>query len=216
MPKCGGSSIRTALDEAYGSRLKRYYLNPVKKHSKRILPFILRPRWINNRETGIVYGHFCFDQFGLYSLFKPVQKAMFFRNPIDLFCSSYFYSKEKHGKKFENVTLQEYAEQNDIKNIFDLFLGRTKVKELKFVGLLEQFEPSAELYGKIFDVKLPIHHVNRTKNRPIDYKRYLEDNNMLEFVISKLDKNIRIYNEAKNKFMEMAVKYNIDLNDNTD
>src|SRR5690554_4479273 len=129
-PKCGGKSIRDALKDAYPDRLKLYYLNPRKHHSWPLVPFILRPSWPDTARIDIVYGHFCFDQFALYGLFRPVRKGMFFRHPLDLVCSSYFYRREKHADEFRNVTLLDYAKSPDMQNLFGLFLGKTRVESL--------------------------------------------------------------------------------------
>jgi len=203
MPKCGGKSIRHSLETTYGSAFKQHYVNPRKEHSSSILSFLMRPKWPSKVDTEVVYGHFCFDQFAIYGLFNPIKKAMLFRHPIDLVCSSYFYRREKHVDEYRNTTLIEYAKRKDMRDIFNLYLGRTRVEDLDFVGIQERFSESLALYEKLFGKKLENQRVNETQSKPVDYKSYLIQEGLLEEVASLMASNIAIYEKALVRFEEL-------------
>lgn len=203
MPKCGGKSVRHSLETAYGSSFKQHYVNPLKKHSIPKVSFLMRPKWPNKSNTEVVYGHFCFDQFAIYSLFNPVKKAMLFRHPIDLVCSSYFYRREKHAEAYANISLIEYAQRKDMQKIFSLYLGRTKVEDLDFVGIQEHFAESLKLYERLFGVKLENQRVNETQSKPVDYKSYLIEEGLLDEVTKLMAKNIAIYESALARFNQL-------------
>ena len=208
-PKCGGKSFRRSLQASYKERLRLHYVNPRKDHSR--MPYLLRPVWPNRKKTDIIYGHFCFDQFALYSLFQPVMKGMLFRNPVDLVCSSYFYRRHKRADEYKNVSLIEYAKRQDVRNIFKLFLGGTRVETLDFVGLQEHYNSSLQLYEKIFNKHLPVHNVNVTQDKPVDYKNHLQSENILEEFTELMKDNMEIYNHAESRFRELISKFDVKL-----
>jgi len=139
----------------------------------------------------------------MYGLFHDVKKGMFFRDPIDILCSSYFYRKEKQPDEYRNVSLIEYAERNDVVNIFKLYLGLTKIEDLDFVGMQHDYEMSIKLFEIIFEKKLPIYQVNRTQNKPFNYQEYLRNEGVYETVIKLMEENIAIYNQAEVRFKHL-------------
>jgi hypothetical protein len=215
-PKCGGKSVRAALKETYGDRLKLYYLNPLKRDSMPAIPYLFRPHWPDQANTDIVYGHFCFDKFALYGLLRPVRRAMFFRHPIDLVCSSYFYRRDqlyrrnKRADEYQNMTLLEYAERQDRRHIFESFLGHTSIEDLDFIGLQEHFDASIELFGKTFGKQLTVHRVNQTRNKPVDYRRYLEEEGLIKPMLQCMQRNLVIFEQAEKRFRELMANHGLD------
>jgi len=204
-PKCGGKSLRKSLQLAYGEKLLLDYANPLdERWQKKIehrLTYLKRNVFCR-KEYDIVYGHFSFDRYRT-GLQKPDAKtAMFFREPIDLICSYYFYTKQKHPDSgIQDIV--SFAQGEKYRHLYQTLLGHVPVERLDFVGLMERYEESFALFSRLTGKTIDIQHVNITKSKPKNYHEYLHEQGAYAIVREAMAENIVIYERAKSRFEEL-------------
>ena len=202
MPKCGGSSLRQSLSEAYGDRLLLDYTNPLKMSPLRrraeLLNGYLKGR---KRAAGYdcVFGHYCFDRYAGYRSAGEVRRAAFFRDPLDLLCSGYFYLRRKRPEDCQEP-IETYIARRANRSFFSIFLGRTPVNSLDFVGLTEDYARSLRLFETVFGCELTEYRRNVNQARPDDYGTYLRDQGVHQTVSRLMAGNQRTYDLARMRF----------------
>lgn len=205
MPKCAGKSLRHALERAYGDRLLLDYANPYKKDIRH--RFLYARQYLKGfvfarQKPEIVYGHSSFARYRRFIGKEGVRTAMFFREPVDLICSYYFYLKAKYPDRVKG-TLAEFARTDEARHFYRAFLGPLEPEQLDFVGLVESYDASLDLFERLSGVALDRERKNITKNKPENYRRYLEERGWLEEVESAMAENREIYDRAKRRHGEL-------------
>jgi len=203
-PKCGGKSFREGLKEAFGDELRLQYSNPLKRVWLGRLRELIKP--VRRSEIAgkrVVYGHYSFDRYRKVHRQANVSRGMFFRDPLTLMCSHYFYQKEKVAGRVEEGFM-EFVSQTPQRKFYSSFLGNTRVEELDFVGLFEDYPRSLRLFSETFQVDIEEHRRNETKARPTDYQQFLEENDFTDPLREQMRENIAIYDRAKTRYLELC------------
>ncbi|MCP4647102.1 MAG: hypothetical protein GY852_05100, partial [bacterium] len=137
-PKCGGKSLKESLIEAYGKGIRLDYANPL--DTSLLAPLLHIGTYVKGRpfeKYEVVYGHFSFDRHK--NILKKNKTAMFFRDPIDLVCSYYFYLREKYpDKNWGDIVT--FAKEKKLEHFYKKFLGELPVSELDIIGIVEEYE----------------------------------------------------------------------------
>lgn len=205
IPKCGGTSFRNGLKDAYADRAYFYYNNPIRhRWSDRASYRIWRVKncvFPSNRpfsDYEIVYGHYDFDD--VANLVGPGdQFGAFLRDPIEWFGSLYFYTYQKYPSEVSKDPLR-FFDSVGLSSGFRLYLGRRGVESLDFVGLTERYNESLNLFARMFGKRIGRHFDNPTKARPRSYAEYFAEEGMLDEVERRLSDSRRIYDEAVSRF----------------
>ncbi len=211
MPKCGGSSLRKTLAEAYGDRLLLDYTNPLKmsplRRQAELLNGYLKGR---KRAAGYdcVFGHYCFDRYAGYGSADGTRRAAFFREPMDLLCSRYFYLQRKHPEDYQE-SIETFVARRVNRSFFRIFLGRTRVDRLDFVGLTEDYARSLQLFEAIFGCELTEYRRNVNQARPDDYGTYLQDRGVHQTVSRLMAENQTIYDLTRRRFESLCREYGV-------
>lgn len=213
IPKCGGSSFRTGLKEAYKERLCLYYTNPLRYtyYDKLLYKFhstinLFKPKYFVN-DYDIVYGHFCFN--GIYtSKERPVKRGVFFRDPIEWIGSLYFYTLKKYKKNFIGKgNIIEFIIHNELQKGYQKHLGSFTIDDVHYIGITEYFEESLILFKKLFGVNIRSHYENKTNFIEENYKSYFIKENLYVEIENLMTDNQTIYDKALNRFNELKDKY---------
>jgi len=206
-PKCGGKSLKESLRKVYGDKMFLDYPNPLEKSLIHKLRAIARKIIFFNKSFELVYGHFCFDNYKKL-ISQKSKTAMFFRDPIDLISSYYFYSVEKYPNRHYKDIIS-FSKQKKIREFYKLFLGQLQVEDITYIGIVEEYAKSLRLYKKIIGPNLTENHFNITVKKPKNYKEYLKERGLLEEMKNLMEENIKIYNRAKERFNYLCDKYNV-------
>ena len=211
MPKCGGSSLRKTLAESYGDRLLLDYTNPLKMSPLRRQAELLNGYLKGRRRAAgydCVFGHYCFDRYAGYGGTGEVRRAAFFRDPMDLLCSRYFYLQRKHPADYRE-SIETFVARRVNRSFFRIFLGRTRVDRLDFVGLTEDYLRSLQLFEAIFGCELTEYRRNVNQARPDDYGTYLQDRGVHQTVSRLMAENQRTYDLARMRFEALCREYSV-------
>lgn len=210
IPKCGGSSVRTALGNAYGDRLSLLYSNPWNQGPVTRFKVAVQQRWPDNRTTDVIYGHFSLERFFLFSKICDPKFAMFFRHPIDLSCSMYFYEKQKKPQKYAEITYLDLLRSKKMRSFFRTYLAWLPVESLDYVGIQEYIDDSICLFDRKFGTRLEVPNENVTKGKPTDYWSHLKESGELELALELMSENIEIYEAAKSRFRQLCSDFEIE------
>jgi hypothetical protein len=141
---------------------------------------------------------------------------MWFREPVDRLLSHYYYwlrgpdydhpnCRRLHE---EGLSVVEFAKIPELQNIFTRFLDGEKLTELNWVGLVEDYQASIDLFYAMYAVgRNPREispHENKNAAKPEGYK--LDEGMRRE--IERLNRDdIVIYEQAKEIFGRLKERY---------
>ncbi len=126
VPKCGGTSANTAIQEAYrwkacvhlNSRASRrsalFLQEKLDAHRNQILTYCLEQELLQ-----YVSGHFVFDE-DIYEKYSPHWNFVtLLRNPVDKYLSQYFYNSQKDPHQHFAIceSLDEYIKTDEGKSL---------------------------------------------------------------------------------------------------
>lgn len=216
IPKCGGTSLRKSLQGAFPSSFEKYYNNPLKfkkyqKFERRALRLLgydkLRLAWLTRKNTTseIIYGHFCLDEFYNVNNGAEIKTAAFFRDPVEWVGSYVFRRYEKKMTLYPDDIVESIIDRN-LMHAYRTFLGSCEVKDLWFIGIVEEYSASIDLLEKKFGKSLVVHTLNKTVNRPSNerYQDYFRELGILAQVEELMSENRVIYDLARIRFQEMT------------
>jgi hypothetical protein len=214
IPKCGGTSFRNGLKEAYGDTLQLYENNPLETFwrtpLRRKLGAIARYfRGVRvKKDCEIIYGHFCFDQFSKINFNTAIKRGAFFRDPVEWVGSLLIYRQRKHP----DFMLGDH--QLDIKRMnlchgFKKFLGEIRIDDLDFVGIKEDYDNSLELFKNVFGKAIPRLVKNKTVGAPESYRDYFLKQGILSEVEELMSENIATYKLAVERYHSLCATHNL-------
>ena len=220
IPKCGGKSFRSGLEQAYNDELVLHYNNPLKKHPiHNAVPVFIRHnikkmmgRLVNVESAKLIYGHYCFDDFPELIKDQSTLCGAFFRDPIEWLGSYLFYMQQKHMKDIKPEHIIKHIKKNQLDKGYALFLGSLKVDSLDYIGIVEDYENSLKLYKSITGVDILPHYINQTQNAPKSYKQYFMDQGVLQDVFNIMEENIEIYQQALKRYSSLKKEYKVQPN----
>jgi hypothetical protein len=191
IPRCGGSSLRTAMG-AHFRRRERARLSP---EAVRLVTDFSNETPKRAREAIFLYlmaqgdyrflaGHFFFSEAG-YEYAKGTWKHVtMFRDPVDRWFSSYYAKRDRTGDKPRTeLTLEEFVETDlagkmgrafvrkfcgDLDPAADLEAAIARAKEnlakVDLIGFLEEMPAFLDRYEALFGVRPRVPHVNRSRH----------------------------------------------------
>lgn len=207
-PKCAGKALREALKATYGEALCLRYSNPLKLGGMRRTAQRIRGQFTKQAELrtcGCVFGHFSFARYRQAIREGNVHTGMFFREPLDLLVSYYFYHLGK--RRGDAESLEEHAEgvlhlagQPFMRDFYRRFLGGLEPVQLDYVGLFEDLDRSLALYGQLFGVHPIPDQSNVTRVRPKDARSYLSEAGIAGQIDDLMAGNHACYRQASDRF----------------
>ena len=171
IPKTAGKSFKASLIKSYGSNIVfDYGANPQKQNKFSLLNQLLvfKLKLFSGSEK-IVHGHFCLDKYKSFPSSCP--RICFAREPLSLFTSFYdyvnlkfredpklqfFYSKVIKSK-LEDFLLSSYTQ-----NFYSRMFGSFDYRKFYFIGVVEKYEQSLNIYNKLFGTNLFPEYRNKT------------------------------------------------------
>jgi hypothetical protein len=154
IPKCGGISFQHVLLDIFGKR--KVWLNYGHFFDRQHARIDLIPSG-----TKCVHGHFQSDAFD--DLGPELDRVTWLRHPVDRVVSNYYHffrhpdpanacCRELLEK---GLSLTEFAGLDLMRNEATRYLAGKPISAFRFVGIMERFQESLEVFGGIFGVPVP-------------------------------------------------------------
>ena len=156
IPKCGGISFQHILRGIYGNR--RVWLNygtifdqAQARGRAHLVPGGIR----------CVHGHFLGNTFD--ALVPYGERITWLRQPVDRVISNYYHFLRHPDPAnpccrelwARGLTLQKFAELPLMRNEITRYLAGKALREYKFVGIMERYAESLQVFGSTFQVSVP-------------------------------------------------------------
>jgi hypothetical protein len=153
IPKCGGTSFRSVLEGIYGERL---WLN----YGIMFSPAQVRTDLIP-RDTRCIHGHFLADTFD--ALAPPPRLVTWLRHPVERVVSNYYHFLRSPDRRDaccrqlldQGLSLEQFAELDWMRNEATRYMAGKSVEAFAFVGIMERFDESMQVFSSRFGVPVP-------------------------------------------------------------
>jgi len=214
MPKCGGISFRSILENQFGSRILLDYKDVPINKSSGVRQWSAEWGRTKNAlfghhrlgEIDCVHGHFMPYKYLPFRNEGQVVFVTWLRDPVDRLASHYYFWQRAydisraaplHRKVIEeNWSFEQFCFSDELRNVYTKFLWKFGIERFDFIGITEHFEEDiVEFAKKYIDLKLteiPQENVN-----PIGKVDYFKDKEELRNELIKWHaEDYRIYDYA--------------------
>lgn len=207
IPKTGGSSFRTLLKSHFGDRLLLDYTDhpmsmpTVCRNMIAIKGMLKALRLLDKFEC--VHGHFLPVK---YRVSRRNIFIIWFRDPIQRVISRYYHyvrqnqqPKRTHRRypKNQDLTIEQFCNLKRFHNTYHKYLWCFNIDRFAFVGIIEKYESSIEIFRRMFNIKEPailsVENVNFNK-KTTEY--YNVSKELSEIIYRTNSKDIEIYKKA--------------------
>lgn len=210
IPKTAGTSFRVAIQESINkSSILFDYGEHSKKTSKKVLNFTYGeeqeklPLYMFNQNIKFLIGHFSISKY--YESFPNARFCTFLRHPIQRVISEYKHKQKLNDYKETFQTF--YSQKNQINRQYSLLQGMN-LDQLFCFGLTEEYDKSIRLFNKMTGSNLQILELNLGKKNI--QEKYELDEGVYKALKQLNDKDIQLYEEAKNLFYKKLQEYGIE------
>jgi hypothetical protein len=215
IPKAAGLSFQRHLTHLFGKRAIWDYNHTDRPDYKpeKASPYLLAQ--LRTSKTTVIHGHFFLSK---YHHVPGLQRAMWFRDPVQRLLSHYYYWLRSPDMDHPNcaklhergLSVVQFAEIPELRNVFARFLDSEPLTELNWVGLVEDYQASIELFYAMYavgrDPKELKNHEN--KNAARGDKATYEIDRLMRDAIEKLNgKDMEIYVQAKEIYKGLVERY---------
>jgi hypothetical protein len=215
IPKAAGLSFQKHLTHLFGKRVIWDYGHTDRPDYKpeKITPHILAQ--LRTNKTTVIHGHLFLSK---YHHIPGLQRAMWFRDPVQRLLSHYYYWLRAPDMDHPNcaalhergLSVAGFAELPELRNVFTRFLDGETVNELDWVGLVEDYQASVDLFYAMYavgrDPRELTAHQNKNTARG-DKTHYNLDEISVEAIEKLNSKDMELYALAKLKFKELVERY---------
>ncbi len=207
IPKTGGSSFRTLLENHFKDKLLLDYADTPFEHNNFIRnssAFLKMFKQADLSNYDCIHGHFLPIK---YFLVRDKTTAIWLREPVEMVVSLYYYIKRKvdpNKKKVKkhikdiNISLEDFCKIEHFHNIYAKYLWGMPLKKFNFIGITENYEQNLKLFEKCCNIDLKssliIENVNPEKNSLEE--RYNISKKLHKQICEFNYKDIEIYKKA--------------------
>jgi len=215
VPKSAGLTFQKHLTHIFGQRVIWDYNHTDRPDyaPEKITPYILAQ--LRTNKTTVIHGHLFLSK---YRHIPGLQRAMWFRNPVQRLLSHYYYWLRAPDMDHPNcvrlhergLSVVEFANLPELRNVFARFLDGESLKELDFIGLVEDYQASLILFYAMYaigrDPRELNKHLNKNPGRGGTAEYTLDS--LSREAIEKLNaKDMELYALAKLKFRDLKERY---------
>jgi hypothetical protein len=210
VPKTGGETFRDILEELTDGHLQRDY------GDRPLAPLTLRQRvkLATSRPhlepgTRAVHGHFIATKY--WRRYPDARYMAWLREPVERLASHYHYWKRKPDMKNatcrrlidEDLSMEAFAALPEMRDVQARFLGELPVSKLAFVGLIERYDESMELFRRSFYPDLPVAAEQQNVNPERSGDRYELDPAIRAAIADLNATDMRLHPEVQARFAEL-------------
>ena len=205
VPKTAGGAFQSILQQVYGVEYIYY------DYGSLSIPQVYQPGEIPSPPIRVIHGHFSINKYD--NFFPNAKRIIWFRHPIHLLISLYFYwrhmplispddrtivGKTQHTK----MGIYEFFEQPEVTNILSQNLCGKKLTDFYFVGLQEFFnEDILELKELLswLNINLSIcQNINPNLKYHQDVRAIFTNKSIMSKLVENNREDIEKYHEALN------------------
>lgn len=214
VPKSAGVSFQKHLTHLVGNRAIWDY-----NHTDRPdyepeppSPYILAQ--LRTNKTTVIHGHFFLSK---YRHIPGLQRAMWFRDPVQRLLSHYYYWLRAPDMDHPNcrllhergLSVVDFAKLPELRNIFTRFLDGESLKELNWFGIVEDYQASIDLFYAMYavDRNPKEFKIHENKNLGRGNETYELDKISMDAIEKLNGDDIGLYDWAQLKFMELTERY---------
>jgi hypothetical protein len=197
------------LQAHFGSRLLLDYEDtPIQKNwLHRNLVTLKGPIAKRNihKEYDCIHGHFLPMK---YSLGQKNMFLVWLRDPAERVASRYFHWRRQiekgnnqnfHQRKIikkEDMSLYEFASIKRYQNLYAKYLWNFRLEKFAFIGIVEKFEKSIEVFEKQFNIKANNIAIENTNPQKAYSKSYQLEPELRDLIYQNNRKDLEIYQKA--------------------
>ena len=215
VPKSAGFSFQKHLIHLFGKRAVWDYNHTDRPdyEPEKVSPYLLAQ--LRTNKTTVIHGHFFLSK---YRHIPGLQRIMWFRDPMQRLLSHYYYWLRSPDMEHPNcaklhergLSVVSFAELPELRNIFTRFLDGEPLKELDWIGLVEDYQDSIDLFYAMYAVGRDPTELNKHENKNPARRGKIEYalDSLSREAIEKLNaKDMELYALAKLKFRDLAERY---------
>lgn len=124
-------------------------------------------------EVKIVHGHFLSPK---YSRQSSASFAIWLRDPVERVLSHFYFSRRHAGPNVDGGSLEhsldEFIRSKRFQNVCSRFLFGFDLNRFRFVGIMERYSESLDLFARLFEVKADWPTLHQNSNPDKDSDRY--------------------------------------------
>lgn len=214
VPKSAGFSFQKQLLHLFGKRVFWDYNHTDRPgyKPKPIKPHLLAQ--LRTNKTTVIHGHFFMSK---YHHIPGLQRVMWFRDPVDRLLSHYYYWLKAPDKEHPNyqklveggLSVVDFAKLPELRNIYTRFLDGEPVEALDWVGLVEDYQASLDLFYAMYAIgrdpkELDIH---LNKNEAKEKGGYQLDEDSRRAIQNLNANDMTLYAQAKEIFKDLVGRY---------
>lgn len=215
VPKVAGLSFQKHLTHLFGKRVIWDYNHTDRPDYKPEKPSPRLLAQLRTNKTTVIHGHLFLSK---YHHIPGLQRAMWFRDPVQRLLSHYYYWLRSPDMDHPNcqklhergLSVMSFAELPELQNVFTRFLDGEPLKELNWVGLLEDYQASIDLFYAMYAIGQDPHELKAYQNKNAgrgDKEKYSLDRITTEAIEKLNAKDMDLYALANLKFKELGKRY---------
>jgi hypothetical protein len=224
IPKTGGCTFLQVLKKVFGFQL--FHHNRWKDQSL-TLPGRMLSQWTGRQGlvpawTRCIFGHFPLPHYAKH--FPDATCITWLREPAERVASEYYYLKRHftaQGKPdFHNrnayqllierqISLAEWVQLPQMKNVQCAFLGNRPIQEFAFVGITEDYEASIDLFLRMYSRRRRLAYVAQNTNPERRGRGYDINGDVRNLIRARNADDARLYDAGVEHYLRLCRQYGV-------
>lgn len=204
IPKSGGTTFKEYLSQCFPGKVAFDYQRDKNKTIEEL-----------SEDTVALHGHFKSNHYKEY--FTNARYITWLRNPTQIPISMYYYflrSPDMENKYCaqlyeQNQTLEEFVLSRKDWNLATKFIDGKPLRDFDFVGIVEEYDTSIQIFNKIFNIdkEIAVELKNQNKSKPS--KKYDIDPLLQKEIELYCMEDMRLYQEGQMHLKNLIKKFSI-------
>lgn len=205
IPKTAGTSLRVAMEQAYGCRVLQDYgrseqtSSCVLEHVYRNKDFDALSREIEARDTLFLAGHVSYETYR--DLFPAERVITFVRHPVDRIVSEWHHVRRNYNY---DGSLQRFAQEPHNKNRQSQMLSGADFERIGFIGLSELYRDCLAALNARFGWNLKYLEANTNPDRSALSGSYFLSAEDYDALRAFNERDLELYHAVRHAYSHVA------------